>query len=304
MIAKHPLTIVMTFRDAAKHIEETLASLIGQTFGDFLLIAVDHLSQDESRTIVKDFSSMDERIRLIEYPLPNTRPSDARSFAMSTVESPWVAVADADDINEPNRLAVQMAALRDAEVDVLGAGMKVIDAQGRELGELNYPEEHDEIATALYKRCCVANPTVVCRRSAVEAIGGVRSGLIAYDYDLWLRMREAGYRFANLSELLVQYRSHPTSITAQNPGPGIFQKFNVLCSAAFRQLRGCDPFAGSPNMWDEFQFGLLPQLDERLMVKADLIGASMRASDADMETLRGCVSQAIAALYSVGFGKQ
>ena len=69
----------------------------------------------------------------------------------------------------------------------------------------------------MLERCLIASPASVCRRAAYERAGGMRSGVVAEDYDLWLRMMARGARHLYLPAALVRYRRHPGQVTA-SPG--------------------------------------------------------------------------------------
>jgi FlaA1/EpsC-like NDP-sugar epimerase len=51
------------------------------------------------------------------------------------------------------------------------------------------------------------------RRSALDTVGGFRDGPFAEDYDLWLRLVEAGYGLAKVPEVLFHWRIHGQNTT-------------------------------------------------------------------------------------------
>ena len=60
------VTVITSLYDAEKYIEETVESVINQTYENWEMIIVDDCSTDSSRDIVRKFESKDNRIKLIE----------------------------------------------------------------------------------------------------------------------------------------------------------------------------------------------------------------------------------------------
>jgi hypothetical protein len=61
------------------------------------------------------------------------------------------------------------------------------------------------------------HPAVLMRADAVEAVGGYRDGPFPEDYDLWLRLVEAGWRIAALPHDVVLLRDRPGRLTRTDP---------------------------------------------------------------------------------------
>src|SRR5690625_7804018 len=66
---------------------------------------------------------------------------------------------------------------------------------------------HEEIRAYLPHHSPFHHPTMVLRRSTALAVGGYRDLPLLEDYWLWERMMLGGAQMANLSEVLVDYRS-------------------------------------------------------------------------------------------------
>jgi GT2 family glycosyltransferase len=54
---------------------------------------------------------------------------------------------------------------------------------------------------------------VLLRRSALEAVGGWRDGDFPEDWELWLRLLEAGHRLSCVPEVLYRWRDHARRAT-------------------------------------------------------------------------------------------
>ena len=117
-----------------------------------------------------------------------------------------VARMDADDVSLPERFARQLPLVA-AGADLVGSGLLEIGADEDDVvGRRTPPTGAERIAAYARFHDPFNHPTVVYRRSAVEAAGGYRDLPLMEDYWLFARMIAAGARVENLPEPLVKYR--------------------------------------------------------------------------------------------------
>lgn len=119
-----------------------------------------------------------------------------------------VARADADDISLPQRFEEQIPLLGSGQIDVLGAAMNEFSSDPAQVeATRQVASEPRKIAQLLPSRNPLLHPTVVFRKSAVEAVGSYVELPGAEDYWLWVRMSRAGFILQNLPQPLVAYRA-------------------------------------------------------------------------------------------------
>jgi glycosyltransferase involved in cell wall biosynthesis len=227
------VSVLIPVRNNAAYLPLALESLAAQSFADFETVVVDNGSSDGTREILRDWTRREPRLRAFRL----RRPGLARSlnFAASKARAPLLARLDGDDVAMPDRLAVQVAALRaQPGLGLLGSAADLIDSRGRRIGELSRPLGDPDLRAFLRSGCGFVHSTVMMRRDIFLAAGGYREGLnVAEDYDLWLRMAEHT-GIANLPERLVSYRIHDESVTARGP---VRQALAVACVAAAGEAR-------------------------------------------------------------------
>lgn len=117
-----------------------------------------------------------------------------------------VARSDADDISVPERFALQIPALVDGGLDMVGAAIQEFDSSGAIGVVRTMPQTQEEILAAAALRDPFNHPTVVYRKTAVAAAGGYEHLNKMEDYWLFARMLHTGARVANLPDVLVRYR--------------------------------------------------------------------------------------------------
>jgi GT2 family glycosyltransferase len=117
-----------------------------------------------------------------------------------------VARMDADDVSLPTRFERQVPVV-EAGADIVGSGLLEFGSSVDEIvGRRTPPTDPEEIRRVIRFRDPFNHPTVVYRRSAVQAAGGYTDMALMEDYLLFARMVDAGARPANLAEPLVCYR--------------------------------------------------------------------------------------------------
>lgn len=130
----------------------------------------------------------------------------ALDAGLAASEYDVVARQDADDISMPNRFAVQLPLI--AEADIVGSGLlefgaDIDDVVGRRVP----PVGADQIRKYAHLHDPFNHPTVVYRRQAVMAAGGYGGSVpLMEDYWLFSRMLEDGAEPVNVPEPLVYYR--------------------------------------------------------------------------------------------------
>ena len=99
------VTILLPTRQSEKHLQETVKSILMQTFEDFELLVVDDASTDRTLPILREYR--DERIRIIHGPEKGL--ASALNVGLKSAKGTYIARIDADDIMVPHRIATQVA---------------------------------------------------------------------------------------------------------------------------------------------------------------------------------------------------
>jgi hypothetical protein len=113
---------------------------------------------------------------------------------------------DADDVSLPERFATQIPLLAQGYDLVGSALLEFHDDEDDIVGLRTPPIGEDAIRSWSRFHDPFNHPTVVYRRSMVQAVGGYRDLPLMEDYWLFARMIDAGARVANVAEPLVKYR--------------------------------------------------------------------------------------------------
>ncbi|CAJ2377590.1 MAG: glycosyltransferase [Gammaproteobacteria bacterium] len=196
------VSIVMAAYNEEAHIADAIRSALAQTFGDFELIVVNDGSTDSTVEIIRSFR--DARILCIDN-RENKKLPAALNAGLGIARGKYIARADADDINVPRRLEMQVAFLeKHGEIGVLGGAYLLLPPHKK--CARRFPKTHDECMRKLAHTPCVAHPTVMMRASALGNVRYNGDYILTEDFRLWVDLAKSGVRFANLPQVLVQYR--------------------------------------------------------------------------------------------------
>jgi len=107
-----PLVSVVTpFYNTAAYLDECIASVLAQTYGNFEYVLLDNHSDDGSSEIAARWAGRDPRIKLSRNPtlLPQV-PNYNHALSLISSESRWVKMVQADDLIFPRCLEEMVAA--------------------------------------------------------------------------------------------------------------------------------------------------------------------------------------------------
>lgn len=252
-----PLSVLMPVYNAARFLASALDSILSQDFGEFECIVINDGSTDQSPSILEDYQRRDARLRVVHQRNVGLVDTLNRGVAMS--RAPLVARIDADDVCLPGRFKTQMQYFlgRD-DLAVLGGQIQLIDEEGRLLRLVDYPAGGEELEALLRIGSPVAHPAVMLRKAAVEKVGLYRQAFThAEDYDLWLRLHEAGYAIENLMVPLIGYRQHSENVSVLHRRQQSLVTLVAQCAHEARSAGLSDPTAGLGS-FDEKVFDLFP----------------------------------------------
>lgn len=132
----------------------------------------------------------------------------ARQTGLVAANNEFVAVMDADDIAVKNRFEKQLAVFdRLPDITIVGGLInEFIGEPHNVVAKRIVPEQDAEIKEYLKSRCPMNQQTVMFRKKDVESVGGYIDWYCEEDYYLWIRLAQAGYKFYNIQENLVNVR--------------------------------------------------------------------------------------------------
>ena len=209
------VSVIMSMRNSASTVDAAVRSVLVQTLRDWEMIVIDDGSSDRSGDIVEGFN--DERIRLVrESRSAGLAARLNQAVALSRGE--FIARMDADDICFPERLARQIARLReDPHLDLIGCGAVVFTNESKLVGEMPVGLDHRDIVARPFVGFPLPHPTW-CGRASWFRNNPYNAELrYAEDQDLLLRSFRHS-RLGGLDKVLLGYRQDQLALKKLIPG--------------------------------------------------------------------------------------
>jgi glycosyltransferase involved in cell wall biosynthesis len=222
------ISIITPVSNQVQFIAATLESVLSQSYGALEYIVMDGGSVDGSAEIIERY-----RPSLTRFDSgPDTGQANAINKGMEHASGDILAWLNGDDLLLPG--AIEYVAHffeTHPEVDVVYGHRIVIDAEGNEIGRWILPPHDNEVLSwADY----VPQETMFWRRPIWERVGARidESFQFALDWDLLVRFRNAGARFARLPRFLGAFRVHRDQKTTKKlstMGAAEMDRIRVRC---------------------------------------------------------------------------
>ena len=196
------ITILMPIYNGIEFINDSLSSIIDQTFEEWeLIIGVNgHEKSSFTYQFAVEYAKMDEKISVYDfYELKGK--TDTLNKMISFAKYDYIAILDVDDIWLPEKLEKQVPFLKD--YDVIGTQCVYFENVENVSPEIPFGDLSNVDFTKVNP---IINSSSITRKELCLWKG---DGL--EDYDLWLRLKNQNKKFYNIDEILVKHRIHNSS---------------------------------------------------------------------------------------------
>jgi glycosyltransferase involved in cell wall biosynthesis len=260
------VSVVVPAYNAGAYLRVAVESLLAQTLREIEVLVVDDGSTDGSIDALGEVC--DDRLGLIRMNV-NRGVVAATNVGLEHAHACLIAVMDADDIAEPERLQVQASALADdPTLALVGSAAVLIDSAGHAFGTITPPLSHEAIRRSMFLRNAFIHSSVMYRSDLVRSLGGYSTRYPhAQDYELMLRIAAAN-RCRNLARPLVRYRVHAAQDSQRNL---VHQRLSA--QAVQRQIWAEASLAG---LTEGCQHAPIPDALDQLVGAAGTVGGDYR----------------------------
>jgi teichuronic acid biosynthesis glycosyltransferase TuaG len=238
--AVHELvSVIMPAFNAERYVAEAIGSVLAQTYTNLELIVVDDCSDDTTARIAREFSDKDARVRVIQSE-GNSGPGPARNVGIANARGRYIAFLDSDDLWLPQKLAIQIAAMRRTQASFCFSSYWAFRDTTSIRMLVRAPAEvtYEQMLNGSVIGCL----TVVYDASVLDGCffpdgKGILAGSIYSkvlrtagheDYALWLSIlrrleQERSNRVIGILEPLAMYRSHSQSFSGSKVKAALYQ---------------------------------------------------------------------------------
>lgn len=216
--------IIPTYNSAAT-IEQTIESVLSQSFIDLEVIVCDDGSSDDTADLVESIRQSDPRIVLSPAEKNFGGPAAPRNRGIALSRGKWIAFLDSDDLWMQHKLKLQLKVASDFNADFVVAGIEDFSGtlQSDELTSRPSIEDWLPVVEKLEYRKLLLNNIIPTSTTVVKSKLLRDNALIfkedkryvaVEDYELWLRILSLPSSVAiKIREPFVFYRKADTSIS-------------------------------------------------------------------------------------------
>ena len=204
------ISVIMPFYNCEKFLDESIWSILNQTFSDFEFIIINDASTDKSEEIVKKYLT-DKRIIYIKN-TENKWIVFNLNKVIDLVKGEFVARMDGDDISEKSRFQEQLDFLeKNKDICLVWSFVELIDENWEKIWTLEKNIQNEKIKKDLFLYSQFIHPSVMIRTDILKKYKYREEFLYCEDYDLWFRLIYWWLLTANLDKYLLKYRIHSNS---------------------------------------------------------------------------------------------
>jgi len=203
------VSIIVPCYNQAEYLDESLQSLLDQTYADWECYIVNDGSSDTTKAIAQQWEARDSRFVYLYK--ENGGVSSARNLGITTATSDFILTLDADDKYEASFLEKALAVL------LANKEIGIVSSWGRYFTEEKllqiYQLSGKTTVDFLFHNAAIG--TSLFRKSCWEQVNGYdenpENGL--EDWDFYLRVCALGWKVHIIEEVLFFYRQHAASRT-------------------------------------------------------------------------------------------
>ncbi|GAA4876917.1 glycosyltransferase [Ferrimonas pelagia] len=210
---KEKVSVLLPVYNAGKYLECCLESLLGQTYKNIEIIALNDGSTDDSLELLKKYQERDSRIKV--YSRENRGLIYTLNEGLKYCTGKYIARMDSDDICRPERFERQVEWLEhNLGCALVGSSYIFIDEQGNHIGHRDVLCKHADITAYFIIGNPMCHPSIMFNRDLIgDDLYYAETAETAEDFELWLRLSRK-YSVFNLGERLLYYRINSQSITS------------------------------------------------------------------------------------------
>jgi len=202
------VTVYVTNYNYADYVEQSIESVLAQTYDNFEVIIIDDGSTDNSTEIISRYIEK-TNVRVIFQ--QNKGLIATNNIAVRAAQGKYIMRLDADDYLDENALLVLVKAIeKSADIALIFPDYYYVDADGQVTGQErrhNFQTHVTLLDQPAHGAC------TLIRKSCLLEVGGYSPEFTCQDgWDLWLKLTE-NYSVRNVNLPLFYYRRHSDNLT-------------------------------------------------------------------------------------------
>ncbi|MBT5935179.1 glycosyltransferase family 2 protein [Sulfurimonas sp.] len=228
------ISIIIPIYNAELYLEETIDSVLNQTYQIFELLLINHNSTDNSSSIINNFVKKDKRVKAVHLDINMGGPAHPRNVGLDISQGEYVAFLDSDDVWLEKKLEKQLEVFRNSDCDIVHTLANIIDKNSDITGKFQNQRVFNKLKYLLSNKSVIyytnnININSVLMKTDKQIRFNEDKNLVAMeDWKLWMESIYNGKKVILLEEILLNYRVHTASISNRNSDIGYRKTLYLL----------------------------------------------------------------------------
>ena len=205
------VSIIIPVHNAGRFIEDTIRSIMSETYSNWEIILVnDHSTDDSLKRVgymIEEFEEkgIGEKIRLIHTPDGEKGAAKTRNAGVKAATGRFIAFLDADDLFEPPKLEMQLKFMKENDAAFSFTGYEFADETGIGIEKIVRVPKKMTYKSAL-KNTTIFTSTVMFDTKKIDKALIEMPDVPSEDTALWWKILKMGYTAYGLDRPLTLYR--------------------------------------------------------------------------------------------------
>lgn len=208
---KSKVSVIIPCYNVAEYVEESVRSIMEQTYKNLEIICIDDGSTDSTKEILLGLAREDARVVLSSNEI-NRGLINTLNNAIDLSTGDFIARMDADDVSNRKRIEKQLFFLQKNNLDICGSYIHLLNSQGQYLNKGRcFISSVCGVQLLSMFDSPIIHPTALAKSSILKEnkYSCDANSYVVEDYELWCRLIRKGYRIGVLPERLLYYRLNP-----------------------------------------------------------------------------------------------
>ena len=206
------VSIIMPYYKKSNYVDETVNSILNQTFKEFEIIIVDDELSDNSTKVLNRIKQLDKRINIFKNK-KNLGAGQSRNNAINLCNGEFIAFCDCDDLWKSNKLETQLKIMHKLNLEFSHTSYEIIDKKNSKIG---YRDAKENLSfLQLQKSCDIGLSTVILKKNLFDnkkfRFGETKT---KEDYILWLSLAKNDIIIFGIKDCLVSWRKSKDSLSS------------------------------------------------------------------------------------------
>ncbi len=225
------ITIILPNFNSAKYIDQTVKSIIAQTYKNWKLIIVDDNSDNETKNVLSKYKK-NKKIKIF-WLKKNKGQGFCRNFAIKKSKSTFLAFIDSDDIWKKSKLKKQIFFMSKNNYDFTYTRYETFSDVNNKINYINPPKKLSYLG--FIKNTSIGTSTMIIKRKIAKKIKFLNTK-ICEDYYFKCKVLKKVKTAYCLNDYLTKYRIRKKSLQSNKINNvlaiwkinKLFNKLNIL----------------------------------------------------------------------------